>query len=222
MATVRIFLLLSVITLGKSLEPVKNCTKPGPFCETCSSLVACVQDSDGSWTKNPLAKCDLPSRCVSGVCTTVEEPFCWGTADLEFPCKSVGAFPDPFYCNKFVLCVKEGARLKPYLNECPPGFGFDIKTDLCDSELGDGQCPETLPVPICTQAGQSGALDGKPAMYYICEQYSEVKKVLYPVLDVCPGAQVYEEYQCVDKGGTTTVPTTMTTVPTTTEMKTEQ
>ncbi|XP_044252776.1 uncharacterized protein LOC123003827 [Tribolium madens] len=226
MALIQVFLVIFAITVvhcanlpdyRSAIEPVKNCTKPGPLCETCSSLVGCVQNADGTWRKNPLAKCDLPSRCVNGVCTTAEEPFCWGTADLDFPCQTVGIFPDPFYCNKFVLCVKEGARLRPFLNECPQGFGFNVETDLCDDELTDGQCPDgALPVPICKQAGQSGAIEGKPAMFYICEQYSQVKKVLYPVMDVCPGAQVYDQYQCADKGGTTPTSTSTDSETTTT------
>lgn len=215
----RLFLcFLALPNLGNCVfEVVKNCTKPGPFCETCTSLVGCVQQSDGTWTKNPLAKCDAPTKCVGGVCTAKEEPFCWGTADLEFPCKKTGIFPHPFYCNKFVMCVYSASVMKAYLYECPENFRYNVKTDLCDVFLDSGECPEgVLPVPLCETAGQSDAIPEKPAMYYTCEQYSQVKKVLYPVLDLCPGAEIYEKYQCVDTSTTTVTAETTETTPTTT------
>jgi hypothetical protein len=68
---------------------------------------------------------------------------------------------------------------------------------MCDVKLSDGVCPTgKYPVPLCAQPGQNGALPEKPAEYYMCGQYNETKKVLYPVLDVCAGGMAYANYRC--------------------------
>ncbi|XP_971708.2 uncharacterized protein LOC660379 [Tribolium castaneum] len=198
-------------------ERAKNCTKPGLFCETCSTLVACVQNDDETWTKDTVATCNKPERCVRGECTPDLDCFCSGLADSDFPCRKVGIFPHPFYCNKFVLCVKDYNynNLRAYLNECEYGFGFNTRTDICDVPLGDGLCPEgVFPVPPCQELGQSGALPENPAKYYLCEEYSTSNKMLYPVINVCPPGEIYDDFQCSRKF-TTSTSTTPTTTPST-------
>ncbi|KAJ3645668.1 hypothetical protein Zmor_023309 [Zophobas morio] len=201
------------VTLSSSTP--KKCTQPGLFCETCSSLVACIESANSTFIKEPINTCDSPSSCVGGTCVmNTTDPFCSGLADLKFICRHVGIFPDPFYCNKFVICVDTGSNsLQPYVNECEDGFQYNIFNSLCDIKLVDGECREGIyPVPLCRLHGQSTALAAKPQMYYVCERYSESKDVLYPVQNVCPGGQVYENYVCGKDTFTTAVPT----------MKTEQ
>jgi hypothetical protein len=135
------------------------------MCESCTKLVSCVLNTDKSWTKTSIQSCASPQKCVNGACVNDVDPFCDGIAALAFPCQSEGVFPDPFYCNKFVMCVDTGNKvLKPYVSTCPDGYGFNIANDLCDVKLTDGVCPTgKYPVPLCSKAGQSEALAKKPA-----------------------------------------------------------
>ena len=114
----------------------------------------------------------------------------------------MGIFPDPFYCNEFVLCVdKAHGKLVPFVNECGDGYGYNPGTSACDVQLDGGQCTEgQYPVPPCNYIGQSGALDENDSIYYTCEQYSKIKDVLYPVLDRCPHGEVYRDYGCHENG----------------------
>ncbi|XP_044252709.1 uncharacterized protein LOC123003783 [Tribolium madens] len=206
-----VYFLLMFVSFCVSERP-KNCTKPGLFCETCSNLVACVQNDDETWTKDTVATCTSPKRCVRGKCTTDFDVFCSGLADLDFPCRKVGIFPHPFYCNKFVLCVKD-YNFRAYLNECEQGFGFNGRTDICDVPLEDGLCPEgVFPVPVCNTWGQSEALPENPAKYYVCEEYSSSTKMLYPVINVCPPGEIYDDFQCSKRFSTSTFTTPSTTL----------
>ncbi|XP_044260987.1 uncharacterized protein LOC123008969 [Tribolium madens] len=180
-------------------QPTKNCTSAGLLCETCTDLVACIENNDHTFTKDFVQTCPAGQKCLKGECTNDYDPFCDGVADLAFPCKKVGIFPDPFYCNKYVMCVDLGQnRLQAYLSRCEEGLGYNIATGVCDVKLsGNGCKTDELPVPLCGKAGDSGALKGKPMEYYTCEEYNNVKRVLYPVIDVCPNAETYEDYKCV-------------------------
>ncbi|EFA05441.1 peritrophic matrix protein 1-B precursor [Tribolium castaneum] len=183
-----------------TLQPPKNCTSAGLLCETCSELVACVENNDHTFRKDHVQTCPSGQKCVKGGCSSDSDPFCDGVADLAFPCKKVGIFPDPFYCNKFVLCVDMGqSRLQAYSSRCEDGLGYNIETGVCDVKLSGGCKVDEFPVPLCGKAGDSGALEGKPMEYYTCEEYSSGKRVLYPVIDVCPNAETYENYKCVSK-----------------------
>ncbi|RZC39644.1 hypothetical protein BDFB_007923 [Asbolus verrucosus] len=193
------------LALNLTVEPAKNCTDVGPFCETCSSLVACMQQGD-VFTKAKIGMCSPPEKCVQGVCTEDPEPFCDGIASLPFVCSTVGIFPDPFYCNKFVLCVADSqGNMKPYLNQCDEGYGYDVATDMCSIKLVNKDCtPGIYPVPLCKEAGQSAALVKKPSVYYLCQQ-RQVKidaketTVLYPMLAECPHGETYDNYACKPK-----------------------
>jgi hypothetical protein len=190
------------LALNLSADAPKDCTSAGLMCESCTKLVSCVLNTDKSWTKTSIQSCASPQKCVNGACVNDVDPFCDGIAALDFPCQSEGVFPDPFYCNKFVMCVNTGTDkgLKPYVSTCPDGYGFNIANDLCDVKLTDGVCPTgKYPVPLCSKAGQSEALAKKPAEYYMCEEYSDAKKVLYPFLNVCEGGVAYSNYKCGKK-----------------------
>lgn len=199
----------------------KNCTTQGLLCETCSSLVDCIKTSDNppTYTKTPIATCPTNEKCSVDTCTTAQDVFCDGTACLPFPCQDVGIYPDPFYCDYFVLCVRESPiKLTAFLNKCEAGYAFDIGTSLCTKELGSAGCsqdPVDFPVPFCNTLGQSGAIAAKPYLYYICEEYSTANRVLYPVLYKCPGSGIFQGNSCVTVaptvGPTTTVPTTVAT-----------
>ncbi|KAJ3645666.1 hypothetical protein Zmor_023307 [Zophobas morio] len=186
------------IPLASSCTP-RECISPGPLCETCSSLVACVELANGTYGKHQLATCNSPTHCVHEVCTSDYDPFCAGATELSFPCNQVGSFPDPFYHNRFVLCVDDDSDLKAYSNVCEDGFSFNLANDLCSEVMAHAECPqEPYPVPICHILGQSGALEQKPAMYYICKErtYDSNKSALYPYLYLCPGGQEYKDFMC--------------------------
>lgn len=152
-------------------------------------------DDESTFTKTPVQRCNVGEKCADAGCTTAPNVFCDGTACLPFPCQDVGLYLDPFYCNRFVLCVRVSpTKLTAYLNECPAGFAFDVATGLCSQKLEKTGCdPMNYPVPLCTSVAQNGPLDKKPALYYICEEYSTAYRVLYPVIHVCPGDLLYQE-----------------------------
>ena len=184
------------MALSKTAETPKNCTTSGLFCETCTSLVACMQNGN-TYTKENIQTCDSGEKCINNACTDAEDPICDGIADLAFPCQTVGIFPDPFYCNKFVLCVQVKNTLQAYPNQCEEGLGYNIGTGLCDIILPNGVCPQgDYPVPLCTRISQSDHLENKPQEYYTCKEYSTAKDVLYPFINVCPQAQIYNDYTC--------------------------
>ncbi|XP_063916951.1 uncharacterized protein LOC135132706 [Zophobas morio] len=184
------------VALSKTCEKPKNCTTSGLFCESCSSLVACIQDDD-TYTKQNVKTCDYGEKCIKNKCTTAQDPFCDGIADLPFPCQAVGIFPDPFYCNKFVLCVQTKDTFKAYPNQCEQGLGYNIGTGLCDIVLPNGVCPDDeYPIPLCTELGHSEALEGKPQEYFICKEYGRSNDVMYPFIDVCSEAKTYDNYIC--------------------------
>ena len=129
----------------------RECTSAGPLCESCTSLVACVEDGDtGNYTRNPIETCkgDTP-LCIDGECTAGDDPFCTGLSEVSFVCNQIGVFPDPFYHNKYVFCYKDGSTFKSILNVCDDGFGFNIATDLCSEPVTNAECPyEPYPVPL--------------------------------------------------------------------------
>lgn len=198
--------------------PIKNCTAPGPFCESCSSLVVCLNEGDGKWKKVPAETCTTPNKCIGDICTTAPDPVCDGAACLDFPCFNVGIFPDPFDCRSFVFCVQTATnKLQGFKQQCDDGWGYDITTKTCDKKITDNVCPTTYPVPLCDEAGKTGSLPEDLSLYFICMQYSSTNKALYPTLHSCDHGDIFVEYGCVDRASTTPTPviTTPTPVPTT-------
>ncbi|XP_063916912.1 uncharacterized protein LOC135132676 [Zophobas morio] len=186
------------IPLSTSCTP-RECTSPGPLCETCTSLVGCVDIGNGTYNKTQLGNCKPPSYCVVDVCDSNPDPFCSGVTELPFECHQVGVFPHQFYHNKFVYCYKDGANFKSILNECEDGYTFNVANDLCSEHAENAECPHApYPVPLCNRTAQSGAIEKKPAMYYICKErvVNSSKTFLYPDLYLCPGAETYVDFTC--------------------------
>lgn len=209
-------------------DTLKECPREGPYCESCTSLVICIYDEDNeNYTKTGGGSCPSSYNCLNrktangittGQCLNETDPICDHVDQVPFPCTSAGIFPDPFYFNKYVMCVSISSSLQPYSATCPSGYGFDVKSDLCSCKLNvDGLCGEDLfPIPVCQTVGEAYAVKGKPAMYYICETKTiSSKAVLYPVLYVCEGGETYSNYECSEpnSGESTTTETTSSTIP---------
>ncbi|RZC34209.1 peritrophic matrix protein 1-B [Asbolus verrucosus] len=189
------------LALNLTAEEVQECTAPGLFCESCTTVASCTK-TGSTFTKTIVGQCSANEKCVNGACTTASDPICDGIARIEFKCKKVGVFPDPFYCNKYYMCVNDGGTLKRFKNECEEGFGFNIATDLCSIKLINNRCVTgEYPVPLCKKLGESAAVAKKPAEYYTCVQKTvkvngSMKTVLYPELDECPNAKIFSNNEC--------------------------
>lgn len=195
-------------------DPVLDCYQKGHFCESCTSLVSCQYEAaNNSYSKTSRTSCPKPQKClnkknsknqVEGQCSSDIDPICDNIIQVPFECTTEGIFPDPFYFNKFVMCVKDPG-LKPFSATCPSGYGFNVKTDLCDCKLSpEGQCgEEPYPIPVCQEANEAKAIEGKPALYYTCDTKTTKSgnAVLYPVQRICLGQETYSDYSCSNPNG---------------------
>lgn len=169
-----------------------ECTKPGPLCTDCETLVHCVQESNGEFDVIELEKCGEGTTCLTNVCTNAPNPNCL-TTEFKFTCTGNGVFPDPYDCKKYHYCavdhIAAGTAGLTTL-ECEEHFAYDPVTTYCKNKLADNCL--NFPVPICAKVGQTGALVNK-SIYYIC-----VRKdgKLYPNLYICPNGKVYENSVC--------------------------
>lgn len=184
------------LTLSKVSTPI-NCTSAGPVCQSCKNVVVCIHNSDNSWTHSSVETCPSGEKCIRGSCTSASDPVCDGVADLDFPCNAEGIFPDPFYCNKYVMCVNVGKKLQAYLTTCEEGLSYNIATGMCDTKLENSVCNGgDYPIPLCEKPGDTGPLRNKTAEYYMCQEYSRKIKYLYPFIDICPHAGQYDNFNC--------------------------
>lgn len=175
-----------------------NCTKPGPMCRNCKQAIYCIEGANGEFTEFETETCVLNQTCFNGngTCTTAPNPGCDEVVKIPFPCNSKGMFPDPFNCKVYHICCNLG---KSDENTCDKDYGYDPLTTYCKIPLIESACART-PIPACKNAGQVGAVDKNPSIYYICQlkTTTDNKKVLYPMQFLCPNGKHFINNHCED------------------------
>lgn len=188
------------ITNDKAVSNPRDvtCTSSGKVCDPdCQRIWACV-NNNGQFKPALIGTCQLPKTCNNGVCRDTPTPDCTPAARKPFPCQSEGIFPDPITCKKYHYCIKNSNNeLEDFERECKINLGYNPRTTYCDKKLVNNQCAVNYPVPICTVAGQHGALKENRSIYFVCSIYGNSGDVLYPYLYLCEDGKVYNgNYGC--------------------------
>lgn len=183
----------------------KKCTKPGIMCKSCDTLVMCT-GIEGEYEETVLQTCDTKEKeyCLINKCSKDPNPLCSTTVQGSFQCTATGMFPDPYNCNIYHICAKKTEEVKGspiYDNadyyyaamKCDDGYGYDPVSTYCKNPLKNKLCPDKLPVPVCKELGQSGALTN-PSIYYICISGSSGTYV--PELHLCPHGKKFIGGKC--------------------------
>lgn len=176
----------------------KECTKPGMMCKSCEKLVMCIE-SEGKYEEMDLQTCSEEQTCLNNECSEDPNPLCPTGAQESFKCRATGMFPDPYNCNIYHICIQKSDQVTPndqdtqFAMKCDDGYGYDPVSTYCKNPLKNGVCPDKLPVPVCKELGQSGALIN-PSIYYICIFGSSGTFV--PELYLCPHGKKFIGGRC--------------------------
>ncbi|KAL3274140.1 hypothetical protein HHI36_015554 [Cryptolaemus montrouzieri] len=174
---------------------VKDCTKPGLMCETCSTTVMCVE-INGNYTKTGRMSCPDGYSCFNGTCTKDTNPFC-DYVNMDFPCQYKGNYPHPGDWSKYVVCIPndDGSSFQAFTVDCEPDTGYNALTTYCSKNLSSID-PASFPVDRCLQPSMTpSVLSDNPSIYYVCGPYGDSNK-LYPYQYTCPSGGTFDNGAC--------------------------
>ncbi|XP_044759783.1 uncharacterized protein LOC123317359 [Coccinella septempunctata] len=178
----------------RDVAPVKECTKAGMMCESCSTSVMCVKIGNEFQKVNRMT-CATGSSCLGGTCTKEVNPPC-DYATVDFPCQYQGAYPHPGDWSKFVYCIPDATGVfTAYSVNCEPGTGYNAKTTYCSRNLTTIS-PTVFPIARCLSPSTTPlAHPDNPSIYYICSQTTGTDK-LYPIQFTCPSGGTFANGEC--------------------------
>ncbi|XP_049789794.1 uncharacterized protein LOC126195289 [Schistocerca nitens] len=184
----------------------------------CTQVILCVSDGQGGFQEVPQETCSSDTRCSAEQGTCVEgATSCGSSPGGSIYCTEFGYFPDPYDCTVYHICLAANVQSTPH--QCADGYAYNPLTSECSFRTTDPVCTSG-PVPACITAGQTGALDTDPSMYYVCT--ADANGVLTPLLYKCHNGKVYDPatYSCVDPTSSPGQETTATTTSATSTVST--
>jgi len=198
---------LSKIGQNRALTRDKKCKQTGLMCKSCEELVFCAVDQSGEWTQRPVQTCPAETACRGTSCISEENvPECSSLSKVEFPCSTVGVFPNPGDCKKYHMCYPDGAAVKHAVVDCENSdhYGYNPKTTFCDKKLPTNGYCTGFQVPKCEKLGDNGPVPLNPTLYYMClpepiitiissraNNYEDEEIKLYPFQLACENGKVY-------------------------------
>ncbi|KAG8225748.1 hypothetical protein J437_LFUL016103 [Ladona fulva] len=163
-------LFLSAQAKQQDLTPGIQCTKDGPLCVDCQTLLNCKKSPNGFNTElieicDEQSPCDLSTNgCKTG-----------GTCRYEpFSCLNVpdGVHPDPYSCREYHVCFQDTTDD----NVCPGLLTFDYIKGSCSNATKPEDCKN---LEVCENKGDILLLEGT-SYEFICIEETEPYKTLYP------------------------------------------
>ncbi|XP_077298068.1 uncharacterized protein LOC143919562 [Arctopsyche grandis] len=192
------------ISKSSLVESRNECTQTGFMCDDCTTSAFCIELPNGDFVKEVVESCSTGSTCLAqtGKCTTESNYEC-GVDDIGYQIKchkQSGIFPNPFSCKKFFTCVNipNSDQYDIFHDECATGYAFDPLTTRCTLKVENNECPNSI--PTCQNSSQSGAIEGNPAIYYMCwpRQLVDGSTIYFPELFYCQNNYIYNVTKCID------------------------
>ncbi|XP_063709334.1 uncharacterized protein LOC134837872 [Culicoides brevitarsis] len=199
--------LLKSLSQVISSDPCVHQPSNGFVCIGCDLLATCVKQHD-KWEAIPVELCDTSAgyscNMIEGSCSNKTGP-CKPINNGAFSCTSAGTFPDPFDCQSYHVCYKNGNQMISIDITCDAGVAFNPFTGDCSLTLNAEVCHKEG--FSCKKAGDMGPWLHNPNFFYICKaDFESGEKIIYPELYKCEPNSSFVKDECVKNGLTTQKP----------------
>ncbi|XP_065203712.1 uncharacterized protein LOC135833842 [Planococcus citri] len=179
---------------------ISKCSDNGFKCASCEELIHCVGIPTNSFKVSLINYCDNSK----GQYCSMEKGSCVNDANAcqifglkTLHCEDTGAFPDPYDCNSYHMCIKRDDAWISTKHNCPEDRAFDPLTATCRFKLTHRVCQEK-PVEPCMRPLQHGPILENPNIYFVCVQNDVHDHRLEPRLYKCKPGHIYSEHVCIE------------------------